>query len=37
MLFTDLFTSLGMNHSLAWFISQAVPTPHPVHPCMVLM
>ena len=22
MLFTDLFTSLGMNHSLAWFISQ---------------
>ena len=24
MLFTDLFTSLGMNHSLAWFISQAL-------------
>ena len=22
MLFTDLFTSLGMNHSFAWFVSQ---------------
>ncbi len=24
MLFTNLFTGLGMNHSLAWFISQAL-------------
>ncbi len=24
MLFTDLFTSLGLNHSVAWFISQAL-------------